>query len=814
MSSEIRINHLLSRLTLEEKIELLGGHDSLWGTLANDKIGLPRMRMADGPTGVHCHEAGVDSPSTVYPATIGVTASWNPELVERLGRSIARDAKARGIQILLGPGVNHYRAPQCGRNFEYMGEDPFLAARTVVAFIRGCQAEGVGATVKHFALNFQEYDRHNVSSDVDARALHEIYLPPFKAAATEAKVACVMTAYNLVNGVHCAEHRELITDILKETWGFDGIVMSDWASTYSTAATANAGLDLEMPFTVFMTKEKLLPAIAAGDVTEAVIDDKVRRLLRIAQRFGWLDGKPAREPALPLDNPESFSVALDVAREACVLLKNEENFLPLSAKKVKTLAVIGWHAHPGVIGGGGCSSFPCNHRVSMLDGLRGLLGDTVEIVHEAGPPPSRHPVFERAVYRAPDGGAGLKAEFYDNPRFEDAPARVRTDRGVDHVFHSWPPVPEVKAEHYSVRWTGFIDVEHDGEHLFHYRSTCLQAQVWIDGDPLFDLTAYDCKNVTSVKRHLARGPHAIRMEWVKHVSWADVFFGWEPASVPEAELEAAITAARGADAALVFTGFDLHTERESADRSYDLPSILERLITGVAKVNANTAVVLHAGGGAGMTSWIDQVKAVLHAWYPGQEGGRAVAEILFGHVNPSGRLPISIEKRWEDNSAFACYHDTDGDRRVALTDGVFSGYRHLDAAGIEPLFPFGHGLAYTSFAYAGLALSKTQAGAGEAVTVSVSVTNTGDRAGAEVVQLYVSPEAAPLPRPPQELKAFAKVFLKPGETRVVELVLREEAFSHYDPASGGWQAAPGEYKVRVGASSRDIRLERRVAWVA
>lgn len=770
--------------------------------------------MADGPTGVHYHEAGKDSPSTVYPATIGATACWNPELVERLGGSIARDARARGIQVLLGPGVNHYRAPQCGRNFEYMGEDPFLASRTVVSFIRGCQGEGVGATVKHFALNFQEYNRHDVSSDVDERALHEIYLPPFKAAVTEAKVACVMTAYNLVNGVHCGEHRHLITDILKEKWGFEGVVMSDWASVYSTVATANAGLDLEMPFTVFLTKEKLLPAIERGEVSEATIDDKARRILRLALRFGWLDGKPGKDATLPLDNPQSFAVALEVAREACVLLKNEDAFLPLSPKRVKKLAVIGWHAHPGVIGGGGCSSFPCNHRVSMLDGLRNLLGDEVELVHEAGPPPSRQPVFEKCVFRAPEGGAGLRVEFFANLRFEGEPSRVRIDRGVDHVFHSWPPVPEVQTPDYSVRWTGFIDVAEAGEHLFHYRSTCLQAQVWIDDEPLFDLSGYDCKHVTTVRRHLAAGAHSVRVEWVKHVSWVDVFFGWEPASVPEAELQAAIDAARGADAAVVFTGFDMHTEREAADRSYDLPPILQQLIQGVSEANPNTAVVLHAGGGAGMTSWIGRVKALLHAWYPGQEGGRAVAEILFGAVNPSGKLPVSIEKRWEDNSAFDCYHDSDGDRRVFLRDGVFSGYRHLDAKGIAPLFPFGHGLSYTSFAYVNLALSRHTLKVGESVEVTLDICNTGARDGAEVVQVYVSPETAHVPRPPRELKGFAKVFLAAGEIRRVRITFGPDAFAHYDLGRDDWHVEPGVFTIHVGASSRDLRASARLCVVS
>ncbi len=811
---EVRINELITRLSLGEKIDLLGGHKFLWGTLANEKIGLPRLLMADGPTGIHWHEAGKDSPSTAYPATIGTTASWNAELVERLGRAIARDARARGIHVLLGPGVNHYRAALCGRNFEYMGEDPFLAARTVTAFIRGCQSEGVGATVKHFALNFQEYNRNDVSSDVDERTLHEIYLPPFKAAVTEANVSCVMTAYNLVNGVHCAEHQGLITEILKKKWGFNGLVLSDWVSTHSTVATANAGLDLEMPFALYFTRERLLQAIASGEVSEALIDDKVCRLLRLALRFGWLDGKPGKDTAIPLDNPASFAVALEVAREAFVLLKNKAGFLPLKPPQLKKLAVIGWHAHPGVIGGGGCSSFPANHRVSMLDGLRALLGDAVEIAHEAGPPSSRHHVFEQSRYRTPEGARGLRAEFFNNPQLEGEAVRVRTDQGVNHVFQNYRPVTEVTETHYSVRWTGFIDVAETGDHLFHFRSICPDAQVWIDDKPLFNLTGYDCKAITSVTRHLARGAHAVRMDWAKRNDWADVFFGWEPAHVPEDELQAAICAASGADAVLVFTGFDLHTERESADRSFALPPILERLVTGVADTNPNTAVVLHAGGGVDMAPWIDKIQALLHVWYPGQEGGLAAAEILLGRTNPSGKLPVTIEKRWEDNSAFSCYHDTDGDKRVKLSDGVFSGYRHFDAKGIEPLFPFGHGLSYTTFTYAELTLSGKTLRAGETLAVSVNVTNAGGHAGAEVVQLYIGAEMAPLPRPPQELKDYAKVFLQPGETRTVRLTLTEEALRYYDTALGDWRAAPGVFKIRIGASSRDIRLEGTFVYVA
>ena len=304
------------------------------------------------------------------------------------------------------------------------------------------------------------------------------------------------------------------------------------------------------------------------------------------------------------------------------------------------------------------------------------------------------------------------------------------------------------------------------------------------------------------------------MEWVKHVSWVDVFFGWEPASVPEAELQAAIDAARGADVAWVFTGFDMHTEREAADRSYELPPVLQQLIVGVAEANPNTAVVLHAGGGAGIASWIGRVKALLHVWYPGQEGGRAVAEILFGMINPSGKLPVSIERCWEDNSACGCYHDTDRDGRVFLSDGVFSGYRHLDAKGIAPLFPFGYGLSYTSFAYANLALSRHTLTIGESLEVALDICNTGARDGAEVVQVYVSPETAHVPRPPRELKGFAKVFLAAGEIRRVRITLGPDAFAYYDLSRDDWHVEPGVFTIQVGASSRDLRVSERVSVVS
>ncbi len=635
-------------MTLEEKIDMLGGEDSFY-IRHNERLGIPKIKMADGPLGVRNY-----GDATAFPATIGITASWNKALMQDIGTAVGKEARSKGVHIMLAPAVNIHRAPMCGRNFEYLGEDPYLAGQMAASYVKGVQGQGVVTTVKHFALNNQEYDRHNISSDTDERTLQEIYLPAFKAA-VDAGVGAVMTSYNLVNGAHASEHPHLVQDILKGQWKFDGLVMSDWESTYDGVRAANAGLDLEMPSGKFMNRQNLLPALKAGAINERTIDDKIRRLLRVMFRFGFFD-RPQENPSLPKYSPDSRLIALTAAREGIVLLKNEGNLLPLDRSKVKSILVIGPNAHPAVTGGGGSSRVHPFRSVSALEGLTQIAGSSVKV-------------------------------FYEN--------------------------------------------------------------------------------------------------------------GLNPAS---------LAFAAKTDAAVVVVGFKPSTETEGSDRPFALAPEEERLIGEVGKLNPHTVVVINAGGNVSMANWIDSAAALLHSWYLGQEGGTALAEVIFGDVNPSGKLPVSFEKRWEDSSSYRSYYPQRNEKRVAYTEGIFMGYRHFDKSQISPMFPFGFGLSYTRFAYSNLKLSSPRIHSGEKLRVRFEIANTGKCAGAEAAQLYLRDLKPREARPLKELKGFAKVFLEPGQSKTVEIELGPEAFSYFHPKQNAWLADPGTFEVLIGSSSRDVLL--------
>jgi beta-glucosidase len=808
---EQRIQRLLDQLTTAEKILLLGGKPGKGGAQANsatfalESIGLPELRMADGPMGVHwwCDA------STAYPALIAAAASWDPELWYRLGTSLGRDCRARGVHILLAPGVNIYRGPWCGRNFEYAGEDPYLSSRFAVAYIRGVQDQGVAATVKHYAVNYAEYGRHTVSSDLDARTLHEIYLPAFRAAVGEGGSGALMTAYNLVNGVHCSEHPGLILEILKGEWQFDGVVMSDWLSTYSVADAANAGLDLEMPSAEMFTQANLSTALAQGEVAMGTIDDKVRRILRLAACFGWLDHEQ-KDASIPEQDPSSRQVALELARSGSVLLKNEAGTLPLDPAQVKTIAVLGPYAHPAVFGGGGSSYTPPHDAVSLLRGIQELCPGA-RVLHAAGPDPNpQHGVFAGSVFSSAHG-AGLWGEYFDNAQLEGEPTATRLDEHIDFAWGVRPPAPGITVPRFSIRWTGSLRVTRSGTHLFHTRSHDSEYRVWLDERLVID-------NASEVKN----GPHradlqleagreyALKIEYRKTRFFSGMQFGWQWSDGGAKEIAECVALARQADVAIVTGGWDNVSEAEGFDRDFAMNPEIEALLLAVAAAQPKTVVVLTAGGNLDMNRFIDRVPAVLHAFYPGEAGGQALAEILFGQVNPSGRLPATFEKRVEDRSCFGSYFDSDGDQRVVLEDGIFTGYRHFDRTGIEPRFAFGFGLSYTTFRHSGLRLSHERLSAGQDLELSVDVTNTGTRAGAEVVQVYVRDVACRLPRPEKELKGFARVLLEPGESRRATVLLQADAFEYYDPEQRRWLLEPGEFEVLVGASATDIRQRARL----
>lgn len=809
---EARINGMIAKLSLEDKIDLLAGSSDKkrdgGDTVAKPHAGIPSFKMADASVGIHWWTDA----STTYPATIALAASFNRELAGEFGKAVGRDARARGIHILLGPGVNMYRSALCGRNFEYLGEDPVLAAQLVTEYIRGCQSQAVSATVKHFALNNQEFERNHTSSDADERTLREVYLPAFEAAIRDGGSGALMTSYNLVNGVHASEHDHLVREVLKGEWGFDGVAMSDWVSVYSTVNAANAGLDLEMPVAQWFTREKLLPAVKNGLVGEAVIDDKIRRLLRLAACFGWLD-HPQKDESIPLHDESTAAVALAVAREGVVLLKNAGGILPLDRKKLKRLAVIGPMAHPAVIGGGGSAYNKPWRSVSILDGIK-AHAQGVEVCFTEGAKAMREfASFAETAYTTADGVPGMTATYFNTLDFSGPVVRSVVER-VHHEDWQGPekPIAEgVDKNCFSIRWRGFFTAPETGVHVIHLRAWDGGIRLTVGGEVLIDRLGDKILGTSSFQRSLTAGQKVeVVVEFVRNNAWNMIGFGVEPLSRLKAEQDAAVALAKSCDAVVYCGGFNHRTEAEGVDREFVMqPAESDELLAAVAAANPNTVAVLTGGGNLDMNRWIDAVAGVLHAWYPGQEGGRAVAEILFGEVNPSGKLPATFEKRLEDRSSFDCYHDADGDKRVTYADGIFGGYRHFDRSGIAPRFPFGFGLSYTTFAYENLTLAATEIKAKGRVKVACEIVNTGTREGRETVQLYIRDEAAAHIRPVKELKHFAKVALKPGKRKRVTFTITAKDLRYFDPDQRKWVVEPGSFQVLVGASSADIRLEGR-----
>ncbi len=792
-----RVDSLLHQMTIEEKIDYIGGVNDFY-IRAIPRLGIPALRMSDGPIGVH--DYGL---TTAYPAGIALAASWDTDLAHRFGVSMGKDARARGVNFILGPGVNIYRAPMAGRNFEYFGEDPFLASRIAVGVVEGIQSQQVLATVKHFAANNQEFERNKLSSDVDERTLREIYLPAFEAAVREAKVGAVMDSYNLVNGVHSTQNHHINVDILKNDWGFDGIVMSDWDATYDGVEAANNGLDLEMPSGHFMNRATLMAAIKEGKVSDATIDDKVRRILRKAVEYGFFD-RPQTDTSVPLYSPEGGEVALLEAREGMVLLKNQGSLLPLDKAKLKTIAVLGSDAFPSVPGGGGSSQTKPFNSVSFLEGISNYLGSGVRVLYNVDIP-VLDDVFDHSEFVvSPGGERGLKGEYFDNEDLKGPPAMVRTDARInfrwgDDSFADGHPV-----DHFSVRWTGYFIPSKTDDYKF-FSSADDGVRLYIDDQQVINDWQPHSETMDSYSARFEAGhAYKVRFEYFESVGGARAGFG--VAGAAESVGRETKELAAKSDAVILCVGFDPATESEGSDRTFALPGGQDELIRQITSVNKNVIVVLTGGGNVDMTKWIDSVPAVLHAWYSGQEGGTALAQILFGEYSPSGKVPASFERRWEDNPTYKSYYPAPGAIGVKYSEGVFVGYRGYDKSGAKPLFPFGFGLSYTTFSYKNISISPAIGDLTQPVKVSFDVTNSGHRTGAEVVEVYVGDSHAKIPRPVKELKGFARVELKPGETRRVTLALDRRAFSYYDVDKKDWTADPGKFEILVGGSSDNIQL--------
>jgi beta-glucosidase len=812
---EKRVDDLLAKMTIEEKIDLIGG-DTPFRTHAIPRLGIPYFQMADGPVGAH-----IPAPTIAYAAGIGLAASWDPALALRIGQQLGRDARSRGAAFILGPGVNIYRAPMNGRNFEYFGEDPFLASGIAVGYIRGVQQEGVSATVKHFLGNNSEYLRHDTDSIIDERTLREIYMPVFEAAVKTAKVGAIMDSYNLTNGEHMTQNHELNIDVAKGQWHFPGIMMSDWVATYDTAAAANGGLDLEMPFGVYFDREKLLPLLKNGIVTQATIDDKVRRILRVAVAFGWLD-RPQLDTNIPRYNLEGRAASLQGATEGAVLLKNENHALPLEKNAIKTIAIIGPTAAQTITTGGGSGEVVSFANTNLLVGVSNYLGERTKVLYARGlysvNQMSRLTHFttdaqgttagvEHTTFAKADLQGGVTGTTIETGLWVAGSSRREPEEQELNALTSHKNANPYTRPTTSSRWVGYYTPQEAGKYAV-FVQTDGKYRLLVDDAVVFDSSVVPKYILNQATMDLSKGPHKVVLEQLSQQlgSVSGMRVGIAPLdTIVEKD---ALQMASQADTVILAVGFNAASESEGGDRSFELPVGQEQLIQQIAALGKKTIVMITSGGSVDVSAWKDKVQGIFETWYAGEEGGTAAARLLFGDDNPSGHLPISWEKKITDNPSYSNYYPDTGTNKVVYREGIFVGYRGYEHNHVQPQFPFGFGLSYTTFSFSKL---KSEAAGNGRYNVTFDVTNTGKLAGATVAQVYVGEAKAAreakaaIERPEKELKGFERVQLQPGETKHVALRLDPRSFSYYDVKSSSWQADAGTYTVLLGDSSQDIQ---------
>lgn len=828
---EARVSAILDNMTLSEKINFIRVDDGHMIPRL-PRFGIEGTVAYDSAMGVHVNNGTFGAQ---YPAQSALAASWSVNRAKEFGLAIGYETRIAGGQQLLSPGVNLYRTPYNGRAAEYVsGEDPFIGAVLAPAVANGIQAQGIQAAGKHYLANEQEANRHAVDIRVDERTLRELYLPGFESMVKNSNIASIMCGYNKINGEYACENHHLITDVLKGEWGFQGFVMSDFNSITDPFRGAWAGTDLDMPSGLQFTEANLLPLLSSGQLTQNVIDDKVRRNLRAVVSYGF-DREVNK--AQPLEHPEyGMRAALNMARESIVLLRNENTssgdaLLPLA--RDARIAVIGDIAWQPPTSPFGTANAPPNSYVTELNGLQQLASasSNVQFLMEMSLN------YRTAVWYQPSLGenaisnSGVKAEYFSNTELAGTPVVTRVEPGVNldwvtgtnitnhgiTTVAGFTPAPGA----FSARFTSKIRPSISGEHVFKVRADGA-FRLWVNDELIVENSgtplSFDIVNalVTSGKtpRLEAGNEYSVRLEYRRLPAvFMPVLGGINGVQMSWASLQPP-PGLSDYDAVVIAVGNTFETEGEATDRPYALPEYQADVISAATDANPNTIVIMHSGGGMEMQPWARRVGATLHAWYPGQQGGQAIAEILYGRVNPSGKLPITIDEAIENNPSYPSYPDPEQYRgenaltEMTYSEGLYMGYRGYDRIFEKPLYPFGFGLSYTTFEYSDLSLSSNVMSPGTTVNAQFTVTNTGDTAGFEVAQLYIHPVAPAVDRPEKELKGFSKVYLQPGESKTVSIPINSRSLAYYVQATDSWDVAAGRFTVLVGPDSDNLPLDR------
>lgn len=798
---DTKVQQVVSQMTLDEKIQMLGltkspqNYENYFPAIS--RLCIPELRLQDGPSGVAAGFSGV----TQLPAPIDAAATFDRSAVAKYGNIQGTESWGKGIEVAQGPVVNIARVPQGGRTFEAYGEDPYLTTQLAVSNIKAIQDTGVMADVKHLAGNNQETNRLTINNVESERALREIELPAFQAAVKDADVATAMCAYNQINGAYSCANSWLQQDVFKNEYDFRGFIRSDFGAVHDVAGSYNAGMDMAKP----AATNALKAAVTAGSVPVSRIDDAVSRTLREMFRFHLIDHQPTGTPATVVTSPQHAATARDIAEQGTVLLKNDGSTLPLDAGTTKSIAVIGPDGGADAFTtGGGSSQVKAPYVITPYEGIKNRAGDKVDVTYTQGQAPggALEAVPSSALTPPSGTGNGLLGEYYNNKTWSGDPVLTRTDPNVDFTWgllqDAESPGPGVNATNWSAKWTGTLTAPSTGTYTFSLTSDD-GSILTIGGTKVIDNGGNHAVRTRQGSISLTKGQrYPIEIDYFNNTAGDQVHLGWQgPGIDPYAAAE---QAAKNAGTAIVFAN---DVESEGSDRpDLSLPYNQDAMISAVAAANPNTIVVLNTGSAVTMP-WLNQVKGVVEGWYAGQEDGNAIAAVLFGDVDPSGRLPLTFPKSEADTPAHTPAEWPGVNGNVYYDEGVDVGYRWYDQKNIEPLFPFGYGLSYTSFSLDHTTVTPELPSADARIAVGVDVTNTGERAGAQVVQLYVGmPSSAG--EPPKQLKGFQKVQIPPGQTRRVTFSLSPADLAYWDSDAHGWVTAPGQYRVMVGTSSRDI----------